>query len=66
MYQISAHSVEKRAQEPQNTENWGYCYMGAMSKRGPIYPIFELDLPADKRQTYAKFQHPTQFLQKIA
>ena len=32
-----------------------YCYMGAMPKRGPIYPIFELDLPADKRQPYAKF-----------
>ena len=32
--------------------------MGAMSKRGPIYPIFELDLPADKRQPYAKFQLP--------
>ena len=32
--------------------------MGAMPKRGPIYPIFELDMPADKRQLYAKFQHP--------
>ena len=32
--------------------------MGAIPKRGPIYPIFELDLPADKRQPYAKFQHP--------
>ena len=29
--------------------------MGAMPKRGPIYPIFELDLPADKRRLRAKF-----------
>ena len=35
-YQISANLVEKRDQEPQNTENWGYPYMGAMPKRGPI------------------------------
>ena len=55
MYQISANSDEKRAQDPQNTENWGYCYMGAMPKRGSIYPIFEPDLPADKRRLYEKF-----------
>ena len=39
-YQIAANSVKKRAQEPQNTENWGYLYMGAIRKNGPIFIIF--------------------------
>ena len=50
--------LKNALKNPKIPKIGGYCYMGAMSKRGPIYPIFELDLPADKRQPYPKFQHP--------
>ena len=39
-YQITANSIENRAQEPQNTENWRVPYMEATRKNGPIFIIF--------------------------
>ena len=54
--------LKNAPKNPKIPKIGGYCYMGAMPKRGPIYPIFELDLPADKRRLYAKFQLPISFL----
>ena len=56
MYKISDNSVIKRAQEPQNTENWDYPYMGTIRKNGPIFIIFSGDICYPIRTQSTKFQ----------
>ena len=46
--------LKNALKHPKKPKFWAYPYMGAMPKRGPIQPIIELDLPADKRRLYAK------------
>ena len=55
-YQIAANSIEKRAQEPQNTDNWGYPYMGAIRTNGPILIIFCGEICCAIRTQSTKFQ----------
>ena len=53
LYQISANSVEKRAQEPQNTENWGVpLYGGYPKKLTYIYNFLWRDLVPIKNSKY--------------
>ena len=55
-YQISANSVEKRAQEPQNIENWGYPYKGTIRKNGPIFINYRREICYSIRTQSTKFQ----------